>query len=92
MKHLYGLIILIGHDNNMVPVAPEDLPAAVDGFDIKALNEQASQLNISEAETFTTGEESEISELTEKKGLHDLNRFLNEAFDGYLTDLFFQPV
>ncbi|MGI2800179.1 hypothetical protein ACRTC3_16455 [Photobacterium damselae] len=55
-------------------------------FNISQLDEQASKLEGEELLIFVDGEESEVAELTSKLMLSELNKFLNEVFDGYLHE------
>ncbi len=94
MQNLYKLISLIGSDNNMPAMPFEKMPKpdAVKGFDVVALDTLAENLSESETIIMAVGESTEIEELIEEKGLHTLNEFLNDAFDGDLNDLFYvQP-
>lgn len=94
MEYIYKLITLIGSDNNMevVPIDRSPSQDEIFGFDLKEIEAQAATLSYEEADLLTSGEQSEVKSLVEKKGLQKLDSFLNEAFDGYLTDMFFVPL
>lgn len=90
MKHLIGLVKLISLDNNM-PMKPlEDIvfPEGY-GYDWNKLNSQASELHVYEAELLCCGEVGEVNNLVVDKGLQDLDRALNQIFDGCLNKYFF---
>ena len=64
----------------------EQWPDIYPEFDIVQLDEQASKLEGETLLIFVDGEESEVSKITQRLGLSELNDFLNEVFDGYLHE------
>lgn len=91
MKNLLGLVLLMSWDDG-IPMKPlEEIEFPDDyGFDWKKLDDQAATLNPAEAEIFSCGEESEMSELVIKTGFNELHDFLNQVFDGDLGKYFWK--
>ncbi len=67
----------------------DEWPDVSNRFSILQLEMQASRVEDGdEMLEFVDGEADEIIKLVEDKGLHQLNRFLNEVFDGdYHADI-----
>jgi len=93
MESIHKLITLIGLDNNMGVLPIEKIPSQdeVSGYDLVKLEAQAAQLSDEDSDLLATGEMAEVNALVGTLGLEELDRFLNDAFDGHLTDLYFTP-
>lgn len=85
--HLLDLINIIGQDNNMNVRDEFRWP---DGhMNLPALEEMASRLSDEEKYIFSAHEVQEQIEVAQRHGVMELHRFLNEAFDGKFTDIFY---
>lgn len=96
---LNALLDIMAGDNCMTRVANPVWPS-----NAPELEKQATRLNTNEVdcpsdysehydnelEIMAEGEHSDCQKLITQKGLTELDRFLNEAFDGDLHDTFFE--
>ncbi|MDC0003777.1 hypothetical protein OAE19_05195 [Porticoccaceae bacterium] len=93
MKHILGLVILISMDNGMQMKPLEQIKFPSDcGVDWEKLDKEAATLNLEQAEIFCCGEESEMNALLKETGFTDLNKTLNDIFDGYLGEYFWASI
>jgi len=83
---LKNAISIMGHDNNMSVKHVGDWP---DYIDYDYLENEVGKLSKEELDIFVTGETTEISAIEEKHKCHQLNKFLNSAFDGDLNEHFY---
>jgi len=88
ISDLAKLLDDLGHANGMVLKGAPSWPV---GIDYESLNEEAAKIPSEDVSVFVDGEESEVAILTRRYQVHDLNSFLNAAFDGFLRDAFYQP-
>lgn len=77
--------------NDMV-LSPRSEWPDVKAVDYTLLEQQASSLSEEEREVLADGEEMEALDIVNNNNCIALHRFLNEVFDGTLTDAFVVPV
>lgn len=92
MSSIQELISIMGSDNNMPPLQVMPTQEQLPSIDLAMLEDMASKLTYEEADLLVTGEHYEVSRLIEDKGLQELDRFLNLAFDGSINELYYVGV
>lgn len=91
-NNVFKIALLIAVDNNLIIKDPNDV-IYCDTIDWLAVEEEATTLiSIGEEAVtrFICGEEEEIDNLVEKYDLSLLDRVMDDIFDGYLHDDFFE--
>ena len=79
---------ILAHDNNMPLKKQDEWP---DFINYELLQKQAASFTNEELNVFVAGEVSEMNALAKKNKCEMLHIFLNEAFDGSLSEYFFCP-
>jgi len=87
IPNLFILLAMIASNNNMV--LKEDF-VEIEGVDYNLLESQASRLDNEEKAVFATGEEFASNYFKINLHLHELDKFLDDVFDGYLTKYFYE--
>lgn len=82
---LFEIVAEMCGDNWALPLPISNWPKLSEhGFDFQRLETQSRSMSDLEAETLAVGEVTEIQEIIKKYNCHELNKFLNQVFDGQI--------
>lgn len=88
MKNLFRVTEEMAACNQFDVKPIEKWPRLDPEFDISQLERQAASItDKEELLMFVDGETQDVQAITEKHKAFELNRFLNEVFDGYLHEV-----
>lgn len=86
--NIVNLLELLGSDNDMPLINPKTIPIQNE-WNLDQLEQDILKLTDEERYVFVCGDEVEMLSILKSKHLKDLDDFLNSAFDGKLSKVFY---